>query len=151
MEHLKTFEGYSEEDEIVFRQLFDMNPNNKENDLFAFVAKFEFIEEDDGRFRKVLGIEKMIKITNDSIGMGNLEGLIMRGSHVSELNFYKIWLPKDISGMVENKGYEEIEDYILDAIGEKLKNRETRKQITDITKLRNDVKDQMDQMGKFNL
>jgi len=151
MEHLKYFEGYNEEDLKVFQELFDMNPNSKEHDLFAFVARPEFIEEKDGRFKKVLGIEKMIKINKDRQGMSNIQGLQARGNFDRELKYYQIWLPKDISDMVENKGYQDIEPFILDAISDRLKIRHPRQQLTNLDDLRKNVKDQMDQMDKYNL
>ena len=151
MEHLKYFEGYSEEDLKIFQELYDMNPNSKEHDLFAFVARYEFVEEENGRFKKVLGIEKMIKINKDRQGMSNIQGLQARGQFDNDLRYYQIWLPKDISDMVENKGYEEIESFILDAIADKLKIRQPRQQLTNLNDLRRDVKDQIDQMDKYNL
>lgn len=149
MEHLKTFESY-DEDLIVFQELFDMNPNSKDNDLYAFVAKDEYLEEDDGKFKKVLGIEKMMRITKDRQGMGNLHGLKLR-TMVAGLKFYDIWIPKEMRNMLENKGYKEIEPWLLDSIGEKIKTREPRQKLTDLDDLRQDVKGRIEQMNKFNL
>jgi len=151
MKHLRAFESYSDEDLKVFQELYDMNPNNKEHDLFAFVARTEFVEEDDGRFKKTLGIEKMIKITRDRQGMSNIQGLQMRGNFDPELKYYQIWLPKDISDMVEDKGYQDIEPYILDAIADRLKIKQPRQTLTNLDDLRTNVKDQMNQMDKYNL
>jgi len=145
-------EGYKEEDLQVFKELYDMNPNSKENDLYAFVAKPEFVEEKDGRFKKVLGIEKVMKIAKDFESMGHIQGLKMRAQFDEQLKYYQIWLPPEIGEMVENKGYEEIEDFILDAIHDKLKNSGPRQKLTnDLKGLMDDVKDQMDSMDKYNL
>ena len=144
-------ESYSDEDLTVFKELYDMNPHSKDNDLYAFVARSEFIEEGDGRFKKIFGIEKVMKIGKDREGMGNIEGLKMRAKFDSELKYFQIWLPEEIGEMIEGKGYEEIEDFILDSLYDKLKNRGTIQQLTNLQDLRDDVKDQFDQMKKFNL
>lgn len=152
MKYLKYFEGYSESDVMAFNELLKMNPNSEDNDLYAFLAKDEFIEEKHHRFKKVLGIEKMIRISGDRESMGMLQGLQLRAKYVHDVKFYKIWIPKDLREEVENKGYGEIEPSILDAISDKL--RRTKSDITPLTnvsKLRSDMKDMLDQSDKYNM
>lgn len=152
MKYLKYFEGYSESDVMAFKELLKMNPNSEDNDLYAFLAKDEFVEEKDGRFKKVLGIEKMMRISGDRESMGTLQGLQLRARFVPEVTFYKLWIPKDLREEVEDKGYEEIESYILDAISDRLRRtKPDRTPLTDVSKLRSDMEDMLDQADKYNM
>ena len=93
----------------------------------------------------------MNRVTRDRAGMGTIDGLQTRAKF-NQLIFDTIWLPKEIREMVDGKGYQDIEPWLLNSISEKVYNspRKTTP-LTDITKLRKKVKDSIEQSSKYNL
>jgi len=150
MEHLKLFEDYSEHisNKDLFKQLFDENPNKDTHDLYVFLSTDEFIKLPDDNYKKVLGIEKMNRITPDKQGMNAIAGMDMRAKFQSNIKMYGIWMPKDVRDMVDNKGYQEIEDWLLKTIGEhSFDVRAARANHTQIQNIIDRAKD----IGKYNL
>lgn len=152
MKHIQKFESYSKSDEKTFQELMEMNPNSKYNDLYAFLYKDEFVEDDDGKYIKTLGIENMVRITPDKQGMFNIQGLQLRSGFQPHLNYHQIWLPKDIRDEVEGKGYKEIDPFILNAIKDKIKEKKPKqKLVNDLDLFRKDIEDKLNDIEKYNL
>lgn len=145
----------------IFKAVYNKNPNKETHDFYLFVAKPEFIEEDDGRFRKILGIENMVRITPDQESLGNMKGMQMRAQFTQQ-TLYHIWLPKEIREEVEGKGFESIEPWLLELItkhaekGSDEYGRDIYKDVSSKIKAKNkeirDFKDEAEKdLRKFNL
>ena len=115
MKHIKTHEGYWEDqqkekkektkDQVeLMGEIFDENPMYKDHDLYMFVGRDEFKEDEDGRYTKSLEIENMVEITpNDESSLSVGWGLNMR-ARAQGGKVYHIWLQKGISELVSGKG-----------------------------------------------
>jgi hypothetical protein len=96
----------------------DKIQRDRENDLFAFIAKYEFVENSDGSYRKKLDIENLIKI--DLYNESDLSQISMMKirARVNDKKVYIIWIPK---GFLEEDQYyqRDIPDYLIDLIDKK--------------------------------
>ena len=96
MKYLKTFENKSMEEQIeLLNDLINENPLHKDNDFYMFIGRNEFKEDIDGRFRKTLEIERMIKITPDEKSINSMIGLQTRSKFSSDSKLYNIYIPHD--------------------------------------------------------
>ena len=125
MKYLKTFEKISMEEQIeLLNDLINENPLHKDNDFYMFIGRNEFKEDIDGRFRKTLEIERMIKITPDEKSINSMIGLQTRSKFSSDSKLYNIWLPKYIEDDIAFKGSSELDEYLIELI-DKYKNQGT--------------------------
>lgn len=90
------------------------------HDLFVFIGRDKFVENEDGSYRKTLEVENFLKINiynPEDLQMVNIMKLRARSQGGSEV--YMIWIPKDFFDE-EKDSYteEEISDFI-DAINQK--------------------------------
>lgn len=119
MKNVKTYEGYWEDqqkekqelrkDQVeLMGELFNENPMFEEHDLYMFVGRDEFKEDDDGRYTKKLEIENMVKIKPDESSLSVGWGLNMRAKFQGG-KVYHIWLPKGLEDLIEGKGSNSIE------------------------------------------
>lgn len=123
MKYLKTFEKISMEEQIeLLNDLINENPLHKDNDFYMFIGRNEFKEDIDGRFRKTLEIERMIKITPDEKSINSMIGLQTRSKFSSDSKLYNIWLPKYIEDDIAFKGSSELDEYLIELI-DKYKNQ----------------------------
>lgn len=128
MKHLKKFESSWEderqekketEEEIqieILRNSIEQNPLSEDNDFYIFLAGDRFEEDEDGRYRKTLDIENMVRITPDMKSIGAMQGLQMRARFQQGVKLYSIWLPKELQSDVEGKGSLSLEPYLVDLI-----------------------------------
>jgi hypothetical protein len=105
------------------------------------------MELPNGNFKKVFGIEKMVRITPDSQSMGNIKGLELRSKYDHDAGVYHIWIPNEIRDDVDGKSYKNIEPWLLDTIDANKKSGSDAhgKQVFQ------DVLDRAVDMDKFNL
>jgi hypothetical protein len=96
----------------------DKIQRDRENDLFAFIAGYELVENSDGSYRKKFDIENLIKIDlyNES-DLSQIPMMKMR-ARVNDKKVYIIWIPK---GFLEEDQYyqKDIPDYLIDLIDKK--------------------------------
>jgi len=150
MKHLKKFESTKNDNKIdeleLFKQIYDENPDKDTHDFYMFLSKSEFVELPNGDYRKVPGIENMVRITPDKKSLGNMKGLSMR-AHFTNAGLYQIWLPKEVRDEVENKNYHNIDIWLLELIGKH------RRPGSDNhgRKVFNDVKDRLSSVQLYNL
>ena len=162
MKHLELFEAYKTPEEVekerkekveILKDLLDENPLHVDHDFFMFIGRDSFIEEPDGRYKKSIEIENMVKITPDSNTIFSISGLELRARFNPESTVYHLWLPKEISEEVEGKGSYgtgpgSIEPYLVELIN-KYKQKgsgddQGRQIYKDVIKRRKDV-------DKYNL
>lgn len=121
MKYIKKFEANKENDDNeveVLRDVLMENPSYNTHDFYMFIGRPEFKEEEDGRYRKTLEIERMMKITPDQESIGTMKGLTMRARFDPSSTVYHIWLPKDIEEEVSYKGSNDIEPWLVDLINQ---------------------------------
>lgn len=88
---------------------------DKNNDQFVFIGRPKFVEEPDGKFRKTLEIEKLVKVdrfdvnAHQTITTMKLRARFQDGGG----DVYTITLPKGVVGK-----HGEIEDWLIDTIDE---------------------------------
>lgn len=150
MKHIRTFEANKKNDvdevELLHNLLME-NPNYKTHDFYIFIGRPEFKEEDDGRYRKTIEIEKMVKITPDSASVGAMKGLTIRANFDPNSTLYHIWLPKEIEDEVDDKGSNSIEPWLVDLIDKhKMKGSDEQGR-----QVYNDVLQRMKDIDKYNL
>jgi hypothetical protein len=118
MKHLKTFEAkQSKEDQIeLLKDLLMENPQYETHDFYIFIGRNDFKEEKDGRYKKTIEIENMVKITPDENSLGAMAGLDMRARFQTDSKIYHIWLPKELEDEVAGKGSNRIEPWLVDLI-----------------------------------
>jgi hypothetical protein len=148
MKYLKTYEKKSMEELIeLLNDLINENPLHKDHDFYIFIGKNNFIEEEDGKFRKTLEIERMIKITPDEKSIMSMNGLRQRSLFQTDSKLYNIWLPKHMEEDVAFKGTDELEDFIIDFI-DKYKNQGSDEYGVDVL---NKVQQRRTNIKKYNL
>jgi len=118
---LKKFKTFTNESHIpnvpdkeFFEKLIKNNPMLKTHDFFVFLYTEEgFKENEDGTYTKHLNIERMIRL--DKNNFLNAGGLLLRARFtIQDLGF--IWWPKDATELIEDKGSDEMELWLLDTI-----------------------------------
>lgn len=83
----------SMKDQIEFLNDFiNKNPLHKDHDFYLFTAKDKFIEEQDGRYRKTIKIEKIFKISPNEKSINLMYSLCLQKT---DSKLYNIWLPKN--------------------------------------------------------
>lgn len=158
MKKIKMFENYwedqkKEREEIkkdqvkLMDELFNENPMFKEHDLYMFVGRDEFKEDEDGRYTKSLEIEKMIKITPDENSLHVGWGLSMR-AQIQGGKVYHIWLPKEIEELVSDKDSNQMEPWLIDLIN---KHKQTQGKKFDVDKRLKDIRKVRTDVNKYNL
>lgn len=121
MKYIKKFEAtkQSKQEQIDLLRLTLMeNPQYETHDFYLFIGRDDFREEEDGRYKKTLEIENMVKITPDENSLAAMSGLQMRAVAQQDSKLYHIWLPKEIEEEVSGKGSESIEPYLVDLINQ---------------------------------
>ena len=116
MRYIKTFEDKIEYNAELLKELIDENPLSKDNDFYIFIAKNNFVEEKDGRYKKSIEIERMVKITPDDASIAAMKGMTMRVRFNIDSKLYHIWLPKELEEDVNGKGYSNLEPWLVDLI-----------------------------------
>ena len=117
--YIKTFESYVEgvDDEDLFRTTYYENPLSTTHDMYSFIYRDGFKELESGDYRKTIEIEKMVKITPNSEGLGNMKGLKMRAMVDTQNNKVGvIWWFKDAEDMINNKGSQDMDLYLIELI-----------------------------------
>lgn len=148
MKYLKTFENKSMEEQIdLLKDLINENPLHIDHDFYVFLGKYDFIEEKDGRYKKTLEIERMIKITPDEKSIKMMAGLQQRSLFQTDSKLYNIWLPKHMERIVAFKGTDELDDFIIDFI-DKYKNQGSDQYGKDVF---NKVQQRRININKYNL
>lgn len=148
MKYLKTFEKISMEEQIeLLNDLINENPLHKDNDFYMFIGRNEFKEDIDGRFRKTLEIERMIKITPDEKSINLMNGLRKRSLFQTDSKLYNIWLPKFMEDDVVFKGSHDLDDNIIEII-DKYKNQGSDQHGKDVF---NNVQQKRTNIKKYNL
>lgn len=148
MKYLKTFEKISMEEQIeLLNDLINENPLHKDNDFYMFIGRNEFKEDIDGRFRKTLEIERMIKITPDEKSINLMNGLRKRSLFQTDSKLYNIWLPKFMEDDVVFKGSHDLDDNIIEII-DKYKNQGSDQHGKDVF---NNVQQRRTNIKKYNL
>jgi len=96
----------------------DKIQRDRENDLFAFIAGYEFVENSDGSYRKKFDIENLIKIDLYNGSDLSKVSMMKTRSRVNDKKVYIIWIPK---GFLEEDQYyqKDIPDYLIDLIDKK--------------------------------
>jgi len=91
---------------------------DEENDCLVFNASYEFIENDQGLFKKQLNIEKLMKVDiYDTTDLQIINMMKMRSRFQQDVETYFIWVPKgSFDGYIETN---DIPDYILELIDKK--------------------------------
>ena len=159
MKHIKNHEGYLDaknnekrektKDQVeLMGEIFNDNPMYKDHDLYMFVGRDGFKEDEDGRYSKSLEIENMVHITPDesslSVGWGLNMRATMQGGKV-----YHIWLPKGITELVSGKGSGSLEPWLIDLID---KHKQTGgKKVDNVNKRLEDIRDRRNDVNKYNL
>lgn len=148
MKHIKTFE-VSDYNIDLFKEIYDENPDKDTHDFYMFIGHDEFEEAENGMYKKVLGIENMVRIKPDkkSVNAANMLDLRSRFQG-GGCKLYHIWLPKEIRKDIEGYGSRNIEPWIVDLIDKYKrigdKDGEGRKVADNVRQRREDVK-------KYNL
>jgi len=156
MKNIKNFEAYmtdkekaeKEKEQIeLLKDLLIENPSYNTHDFYIFIGRPEFKEEDDGKYRKTIEIENMVKITPDANSLAAMSGLQMRAMVQHDSTLYHIWLPKDIEDEVSGKGSNTIEPWLVDLINtHKQKGADSHGR-----QVFKDVKQRRDDINKFNI
>ncbi len=122
MMHVKIYDDYSVHisDLDLFKQVYSENPNKDTHDFYTFISRDEFLELPDGNYKKVPGIEKMIRITPDEESMNSMRGMYIRSKFDTKSDTFHIWLPNEIRKDLDGEGYQNIETWLLDLIGENM-------------------------------
>ena len=124
MKIIKKFEAYQTPDEQkekdetqieILQDLINENPLSKDHDFYIFLGSDKFKETKDGLYKKVLEIERMVRITPDIQSIGAMKGMQMRAMVQQGVKLYHIWLPVEIRADVDGKGYS-LEPWIVDLI-----------------------------------
>jgi hypothetical protein len=86
---------------------------DKNTDQFVFIARPKFVEEPDGKFRKTLEIEKLVKVDRFDINAHQTISTMKIRARVQDGggDVYTIRLPKGVVGK-----HGEIEDWLIDTI-----------------------------------
>lgn len=116
MKYLKSFEDKIEYNAELLKELIDENPLSKDHDFYIFIARDNFVEEEDGRFKKSLEIERMVKINPDDSSIAAMQGMSMRVRFNIDSKLYHIWLPKELEDDVNGKGNLSLEPWLVDLI-----------------------------------
>jgi hypothetical protein len=158
MKYIKQFEdNKSFYDDDLLKDILDNNPISKDHDFYIFIAKDNFIKDDDGRYTKSLDIERMIKITADKSSISNMQGMQMRVRFQQDSKLYYIWLPKELDEEVEGKSGSQMEPWLIKLIDDnKLEIGKTeglsRKAVwDDLIKTHKFRKDSVPTLNKYNL
>jgi hypothetical protein len=161
MKYIKKFENYWErekeekeqkrKDNIeLAREIFAENPMSKEHDLYMFVGRDEFKEDEDGKYTKTLEIENMVKITPEDVNTVEW-GLGMRAIFQGG-NVYHIWLPKEIEDLVSGRGSGDIEPWLINLIDQhKQRIKDVKDTKLDVKQRLQDIKQRREDTNKFNL
>lgn len=127
LDYLSKAESQKEED-MIDKLIYVLSKKSKrddktkqrdeENDCLVFNASYQFIETDGGVYKKVLNIERIIKIDiYDVADLKMVNMMKMRTRFQNDLETYMIWVPK--SSFDEYIESNEFPDYILDLIDQK--------------------------------
>jgi len=141
---IKTFESFIDgvDDDETFEKMLKNNPMSKSHDLFIFIYKEGFKENDSGSYNKTLEIERMIKVTVDnykSMNMINIRAQINLGSVGT------IWWPKDAIEMIDDKSSDDMELWLIDTIEKHMVDKQGK---IDGNKQYNKMKDKLTKLGK---
>lgn len=118
MRYIKNFEAKeSKEDQVeLLKDLLLENPAYDTHDFYIFIGRDEFKEDEDGRYRKSIEIENMVKITPDKSSISAMNGMEMRVRFNQDSSLYHIWLPKELEDEIEGKGSNSIEPWLVELI-----------------------------------
>jgi len=112
---IKKFESFIDGvgDDEVFDKMLKNNPMTKTHDLFIFIYKEGFKENENGSYDKTLDIERMIKLTIENYK--SMNGIYMRAQiNMGYVGF--IWWPKDATELIEDKSSDDMDLWLLDTI-----------------------------------
>jgi len=139
---LKKFESFIDgvDDDEVFEEMLN-NPMSKTHDLFIFIYKEGFKENESGSYDKTLDIEKMNKVTTENYK--SMNGIYMR-ARVNNADVATIWWPKDATDLIINKSSDDMELWLLDTIEKHM----IKKMSDDDKKRYNDMVDKLTKVGK---
>jgi hypothetical protein len=117
MKHIKNFERLTSDEAFdIFKDIYNQNPLKKDHDFYIFLAGDKFEETKNGLYKKILDIENMVRIKPDKESLSAMQVLNIRARHQHNVRMYHIWLPNDIREMVDGKGSNSIEPWLLDLI-----------------------------------
>jgi hypothetical protein len=117
MKHVKSFERLTSDEVFdIFKDTYNQNPLKEDHDFYIFLAGEKFEEAENGLYKKVLDIENMVRIKLDKESVGAMQGLKMRAMTQQGVKMYHIWLPNDIRELVDGKGSNSIESWLVDLI-----------------------------------
>ena len=154
MKHLKAFEDKSDDQLEILKDVFSKNPIRKTHDFYMFIGRPELKEDENGLYKKLLEIERMIRIKPDKESIMSSAGLEMRARFQHESTLYHIWLPKEIRKEVDRKSSGDMEPWLVELIN---KNKKTgadaySKQIyRNAIKRKQDLDDLKKDSSKYNI
>ena len=143
---IKTFENYVEgvDDKELFKEFYNNNPLSKTHALYAFIYSEGFKETENGLYKKTMDIEKMHRIKPDTVS--DLHGMKLRSS-ITGQNLGVIWWPKDATELVDDKGTDELEQWVIDTI----EKHKSNKPLENSSEIFNDIIDTFKNMDKFDI
>lgn len=160
MKHIKNHEGYWDDqrkekrektkDQVeLMRDIFNDNPMHKDHDLYMFVGRDDFREDEDGRYSKSLEIENMVHINPDEESSLSVEWALKMRASVQGGKVYHIWLPKGITELVSGKGSGSLEPWLIDLINQ---HKQTGgKKVDNVDKKLKDIRNRRNDVDKYNL
>jgi hypothetical protein len=100
-------------------------PKNSKIDTYVFIGSDEFVEVGEGKFKKMLDIERLMKVSVDNwkdisdYGFGGMIKMMILRANANNKQLYKITANKGLLDEYEGKSGSEMPDYILSAINQK--------------------------------
>lgn len=112
-----------------FRSIINMNlqktpetvKRDKEEDCYVFIARKDFIENEDGTYTKTISVENMVNIDiYDPKSYQTINMMRLRTRFNTDTDLYMIWLPKDFFHSDKNKIPNEYQLKIIDKYKKKI-------------------------------